>query len=168
MSRPTKVAIGFIIMMMVTCVIIWWREPLHWFHYHQIEKEGKLRSLITVVEAPEILSPHEKGRCRLEVKNLGTVAWTAADGFRLGGFERDWKLNRVEPARVGNPGRLEVTKDIKQGKTWEVSFDIEAPEKAGEYKLHLQMLREKDISPGVPAPDNTWFGQEQVVRVLVR
>ncbi|MCX6811655.1 MAG: hypothetical protein NT039_03120 [Candidatus Berkelbacteria bacterium] len=52
--------------------------------------------------------------------------------------------------------------------TWKVSFDIEAPEKTGEYKLHLQMLREKDTTPGVAAPDNTWFGGEKTIGVYIR
>lgn len=139
---------------MMACVVIWWREPLHWLHYHQIEKEGRLRSEITMLEAPMILSPHESGQCKLEVKNLGTTTWTSGDGFKLGGFERDWKGNRVEPPRLG-PARIEVPQDISSNSTWQISFALRAPAKPGKYKLHLQMVQE----------NATWFGEEVTIKV---
>jgi hypothetical protein len=167
MSRPAKVAIGIIIILMMACVVIWWGEPLHWLHYYHIEQSGQLRATITVLEAPRTLSPHEKSQCRLEVKNLGSTTWSKTEGFRLGGFERDWIGKRTEPPRLG-PGRIEVSQDIKRGQTWVVSFDIEAAAKPGTYGLHFQMVRERDLTPGVPAPDNTWFGNETTIKIRVR
>jgi hypothetical protein len=145
-----------------------WRVHKHSQHYQAIEREGKLRAKITVVEAPKTLSPHAKGQCKLEVKNLGTTTWTAAECFKLGGFERGLVLNRIDPARLG-PGRIVIPKDIKPEQTWQVSFDLEAPEKPDKYRLHLQMIRElPDVSPGVVAPGNTWFGDEVTITVHVR
>lgn len=156
MKRSLKVVLIIACIVSVFLLPVILREAGHWQHYRTLEKEGELRSEIVVLKAPKALAPQEKGQCEIEITNLGTTTWTADKNFRLGGFERSLLQDRIEPPQLGPP-RIEVKGEVQQGEIWEVSFDIEALDKEGLYRLHLQMLQE----------NVTWFGDEAVIDVRV-
>lgn len=103
-------------------------------------------------DLPEVLAPGQTWQAAVTVRNTGPVAWSAADGFRLGAVDDSDGL--AGQLRVDLPPGLTVP----PGGTHTFRFTLTAPAQPGVHVTDWRMLRE-----GVE-----WFGGVAGALVTVR
>ncbi len=163
MSSRKKVVCGVLFVPALLALVFVGRETVHWYHYEQLEREGKLKASISGVQVPEVIHPGEMVACRATVDNQGSEMWKEGTHyFALGSFERDW-LGQRRPSRmhltrtdkqeeVKNGDRLKVPDDelpLIVGSMWVAQFFVKAQSEPGHYTTYLQMVKEGE----------TWFGK---------
>jgi 4-amino-4-deoxy-L-arabinose transferase-like glycosyltransferase len=120
------------------------------------------RAELRVEDAPAQLRVKERATIRVAVRNAGDAVWLARERsgspFQLS-VGNHW-LDAGGNIIINDDGRGVLLKDLRPGEETEVSFVINAPARAGDYLLEIDMLQE-----GV-----SWFGLKgsKTLRVPVR
>ena len=120
------------------------------------------RAELRVVDAPARLGVKEKATLRVVVRNAGDALWLARERggspFQLS-VGNHW-LDAGGGMVVNDDGRGALPRDLRPGEEAEVSFVVNAPARAGNYLLEIDVLQE-----GV-----SWFGLRgsKTLRVPVR
>jgi len=99
-------------------------------------------ALVTAV-LPTTMACGEIVPATIEMLNTGLATWSAVDGYKLGGVDD-------EDPFYGPDVRVYMTEGVtvEPGESYTFSFDLTAPEAAGEYVTDWQMVHELV----------TWFG----------
>jgi 4-amino-4-deoxy-L-arabinose transferase-like glycosyltransferase len=120
------------------------------------------RAELRVADAPASLRVKERANVRVVVRNASDAVWLARERtvspFQLS-VGNHW-LDAEGKTVVNDDGRGPLRTDLRPGEEAEVSFTINAPARAGNYLLEIDMLQE-----GV-----SWFGLRgsKTLRVPVR
>jgi glucose/arabinose dehydrogenase len=97
---------------------------------------------------PARIHAGERAVVSVTLRNTGLTTWSAANGYRLGSQSPHdgltWGFNRVDP-----PG------SVAPGGTMTVSFQVRAPQTAGDYAFQWRMLQEGMTWFGAPSPVQT-------------
>ncbi|HLM55019.1 MAG TPA: hypothetical protein VK422_02755, partial [Pyrinomonadaceae bacterium] len=124
--------------------------------------EGGFRAELRVVEPPARLAAGERATLRVIVRNAGGAVWRTRD--RVGSpfqvsLGNHW-LHADGSAAVNDDGRSPLLRDLAPGEEVELPLAVNAPPRAGDYLLELDMLQE-----GV-----SWFGLRgsRTIRLPVR
>lgn len=102
--------------------------------------QGSLSSLdavITDARFPTTLEPGQRAAVSVTVRNTGSTAWSAREGFKLGAVGDEDPLYRSD-VRVFLPEGARVAK----GATVRFEFELEAPAAPGRYDTDWQMVQE--------------------------
>ncbi|HVS21344.1 MAG TPA: hypothetical protein VHD88_05810 [Pyrinomonadaceae bacterium] len=112
--------------------------------------ESGFRAEINVPTPPLRLSRGESSTIAVVVKNVGDTAWLARERvhspFQLS-LGNHW-LDRDGNVVINDNGRATLLRDLRPGEVAQISLVINAPTRAGDYLLEIDMLQE-----GV-----SWFG----------
>lgn len=105
---------------------------------------------VSVVNAPAILQSSEQATIHVTVKNMSRVAWFARErtGSALQMFAGDHWLDANGNVVINDDGRGPLARDLRPGESTTIPLVINAPHRAGNYILEIDMLQE-----GV-----SWFG----------
>ncbi len=124
---------------------------------HDFAADG-YRAEIESLDYPSEMASGETGRVTIVLKNVGARAW--ADSTRFGTTEPRDRSSAFVSDDWLDPGRVfGFTSLVESGQSVEVSFDIVAPEVAGDYVETFNLVEEgvawfSDINPGGgPADD---------------
>ncbi len=111
-------------------------------------------ALFVSQEVPATMLPSQTYTVTVVMRNIGTNAWRAADGYRLG------SQNPLDNFFWGRARAL-LSADVPPGQDGEFRFSVLAPSEPGDYAFQWQMLQEGVELFGRPSSN-------QVVRVLQR
>jgi Ig-like domain from next to BRCA1 gene len=104
------------------------------------------RATITLPEPPTSLQPGQKIQLLVKVKNNSDVSWPAhgraADGFFQVNLGNNWYDERN--VRILNHPyvRSGLPRDLRPGEEAEISLNITAPDKPGQYTLQIDLVQE--------------------------
>lgn len=124
--------------------------------------EGAFRAEFRLLELPERVAPKERFKIRVAVRNASDALWSAAERglspYRLSAANH-W-LDAAGRAVINDDGRGTLPRDLRPGEETEITFQVNAPPRPGDYQLELDMLQE-----GV-----SWFALKgsKTLRVPVR
>ena len=112
--------------------------------------DSAFRAEIRVPNPPTHLSAGEQATVQLSIKNMSEVTWRgrdwAADPFQIAAGNH-W-LDSDGKTVINDDGRAPFTRDVPPGETIEIPLTIDAPSRAGNYQLEIDLVQE-----GV-----SWFG----------
>ena len=123
---------------------------------------GAFGAELRAVEVPARAAAGALVTIRVAVRNAGGAVWPASERglspFRLSAADH-W-LDREGRTVTSDDGRGALPRDLRPGEEAEISFDVRAPARPGDYLLELDMLQE-----GV-----AWFAHKgsKTLRVPVR
>jgi hypothetical protein len=108
------------------------------------------RSTITPVgPVPAALAPSGRTAFDVEVLNRGARPWPAT-GERHIALSYHWRDDATGNLVVYDGVRTRLPRDLEPGGTARLRAAVQAPEQAGRYRLHLEMVHE----------NTTWFGEQ--------
>jgi hypothetical protein len=106
--------------------------------------EGAFRAEFRAVEIPRGVAAKERFPVRVAVRNAGDAVWPAAERglapFRLSAANH-W-LDAEGRAVTNDDGRGSLPRDLQPGDETEITFQVNAPRRPGDYLLELDMLQE--------------------------
>jgi len=106
--------------------------------------EAAIRAGFRVLELPGRVAPKERFRVRVAVKNASGALWPAAERglspYRLSAANH-W-LDAEGRAVINDDGRGTLPRDLRPGEETEITFQVNAPPRPGDYLLELDMLQE--------------------------
>jgi hypothetical protein len=111
------------------------REPL---------PESGFRAELSVTNPPSQLSAGEAAVLRVRVRNAGDATWLAHEqgsGLYAVNLGNRW-LGEDGQTIAGDDGRSAPPTDIRPGEETELRLNVNAPRKAGDYILELDMVQE--------------------------
>jgi 4-amino-4-deoxy-L-arabinose transferase-like glycosyltransferase len=124
--------------------------------------EGGFRAELSAPDPPSRLRAKEQATVRVFVRNVGDSAWLArergASPFQLSAGNH-W-LDKDGNTFANDDGRAALLRDLRPGEEEEMRLVVNAPRRAGDYLLEIDMLQE-----GV-----SWFGPKgsKTLRVPVK
>ena len=124
--------------------------------------EGEFRAELRAVEVPSRMGLKERVKIRVAVRNAGGALWLARERglspFQLSAANH-WLDAEGRPV-TNDDGRGALPRDLRPGEEAQVTFDVNAPRRPGDYLLEIDMLQE-----GV-----SWFALKgsQTLRVPVK
>jgi 4-amino-4-deoxy-L-arabinose transferase-like glycosyltransferase len=106
--------------------------------------EGAFSAEFRVLEIPRRVAPKERFRVRVVVRNAGAVVWPASERglspYRLSAADH-W-LDADGRTVTNDDGRGTLPRDLQPGEETEITFEVNAPQRPGDYLLELDMLQE--------------------------
>jgi hypothetical protein len=106
--------------------------------------EGAFAAEFRALEIPRGVASKERFRVRVAVRNAGDSVWPAAERglspFRLSAANH-W-LDAEGRAVTNDDGRGSLPRDLRPGEEAEITFQVNAPRRPGNYLLELDMLQE--------------------------
>ncbi len=124
--------------------------------------EGEFRAELRAVEVPARAGVKSRLKIRVAVRNAGQAFWLARERglspFQLSAANH-W-LDSGGRVVTNDDGRGALPRDLRPGEEAEITFDVNAPRRPGDYLLEIDMLQE-----GV-----SWFALKgsKTLRVPVR
>jgi 4-amino-4-deoxy-L-arabinose transferase-like glycosyltransferase len=124
--------------------------------------EGEFRAELRAVEVPAHMATKARVKVRVAVRNTGGALWLARERglspFQLSAANH-WLDASGRPV-INDDGRGALPRDLRPGEEADITFDVNAPRRPGDYLLEIDMLQE-----GV-----SWFALKgsKTLRVPVR
>jgi 4-amino-4-deoxy-L-arabinose transferase-like glycosyltransferase len=124
--------------------------------------EGAFRAEFRALDIPQSVAAKKRFRVRVAVRNLGDAVWPARERglspYRLSAADH-W-LDAEGRTVTNDDGRGALPRDLPPGEEAEITFDVNAPPRPGDYLLELDMLQE----------DVAWFALKgsKTLRVPVK
>ena len=124
--------------------------------------DGAFRAEFRALDIPRSVAAKKRFKIRVAVKNAGDAVWPARERglspYRLS-IANHW-LDAEGQVITNDDGRGALPRDLPPGEEAEVTFEVNAPRRPGDYLLELDMLQE-----GV-----SWFALKgsQMLRVPVK
>ncbi|KUG05803.1 hypothetical protein ASZ90_016782 [hydrocarbon metagenome] len=112
--------------------------------------KGDLKADILILNAPPAMSPGERGFAGVQIKNAGSVEWNAsANDKNPFFFDISYHImNNTGEIVVFDGLRTQLPKNVRPGETVPINLEIQAPDKPGNYRFNIDIVREHV----------TWFG----------